>query len=293
MFDYEEYLRIEKFPHIWCAGCGDGILLKSMIRAIADLGWPKNEIAMVSGIGCSSRVTGYVDFQTIHSLHGRAIAFATGVKMARPDQHVVVFTGDGDATAIGGNHLIHAARRNIDITVVLMNNNIYGMTGGQVSPTTPIGMKATTAPYGQIDPGFDIPRLVIAAGATYVARSTAFHARKMERYIKEALINPGFSLVEVMVACPTGYGKMNKLGSPSDMLRRFQEESVDVSRAAKMAPEELEGKLVTGVLHHEARPEYAARYQELVRHVGGKVRYPVAVNDPLTRQEKEPALAGK
>jgi 2-oxoglutarate ferredoxin oxidoreductase subunit beta len=276
MFDYEEYLRVEKFPHIWCAGCGDGILLKALIRAIDGLGWSKNETVMVSGIGCSSRVTGYVDFQTVHTLHGRALPFATGIKLARPDQRVVVLTGDGDATAIGGNHFIHAARRNIDVTVVLLNNSIYGMTGGQVSPTTPAGATATTAPFGQIDSGFDISRLAIASGATYVARTTAFHARKMEQLISDALVNPGFSLVEVQVACPTVYGKLNKMGTPSDMLRSFQEQAVDVKRAAKLSPEELEGKIVTGVLHQEARPEYAEEYQQLIRQVGGEVRYPVA-----------------
>jgi 2-oxoglutarate ferredoxin oxidoreductase subunit beta len=233
---------------------------------------------MVSGIGCSSRVTGYVDFQTIHSLHGRAIAFATGVKMARPDQRVIVLTGDGDAAAIGGNHLIHGARRNIDITVILMNNSIYGMTGGQVSPTTPAGALATTAPYGQIDPAFDIARLAIAAGASYVARTTAFHARKMEQLIADGMKNPGFSLVEVMATCPVGYGKLNKMGSPADMLRWLQEHSIESRKAERSEPEELEGKFVTGMLHHEPRPEYSAVYQEMVKKAGGEVRYPVAVS---------------
>jgi 2-oxoglutarate ferredoxin oxidoreductase subunit beta len=287
MFDYEKYLRVDKFPHIWCAGCGDGIMLKSLLRAVDDLGWSKDEIAMVSGIGCSSRVTGYVDFQTIHSLHGRAIPFATGVKMHRPDLKVVVLTGDGDAAAIGGNHLIHAARRNIDITVIMVNNSIYGMTGGQVSPATPEGARATTAPYGQIDPGFDIPKLVIAAGATYVARGTAFHARKLERMIKDALTNPGFSLVEVVVACPTVFGKLNKKGTPAQMLLDQKENSIDVARAAKMSPEELVGKIITGVLHQVERPEYAARYQELVLSLGGTVRHPAT---SVTAREEAAAV---
>jgi 2-oxoglutarate ferredoxin oxidoreductase subunit beta len=287
MFDYEKYLRVDKFPHIWCAGCGDGIMLKSLLRAVDDLGWSKDEIAMVSGIGCSSRVTGYVDFQTIHSLHGRAIPFATGVKMHRPDLKVVILTGDGDAAAIGGNHLIHAARRNIDITVIMVNNSIYGMTGGQVSPATPEGARATTAPYGQIDPGFDIPKLVIAAGATYVARGTAFHARKLERMIKDALANPGFSLVEVVVACPTVFGKLNKKGTPAQMLLEQKENSIDVARAAKMSPEELVGKIITGVLHQVERPEYAARYQELVRSLGGTVRHPAS---SVTAREEAAAV---
>ena len=278
MFDYEEYLRVEKFPHIWCAGCGDGIVLKSLIRAVDALGWSKDQTVMVSGIGCSSRLTGYVDFQTIHSLHGRAIAFATGVKMARPDQHVVVLTGDGDAAAIGGNHLIHGARRNIDLTVILINNSIYGMTGGQVSPTTPAGARATTAPHGQIDPTFDIARLAVASGASYVARTTAFHARKMETLIRDGMKKTGFSPIEVMATCPVGFGKLNKSGSPADMLRWLQDHSVDVRKAERLEPDEMEGKFATGVLHDQAKPEYTAVYQELVRSVGGEVRYPAAAS---------------
>ncbi|RPJ41865.1 MAG: 2-oxoacid:ferredoxin oxidoreductase subunit beta, partial [Candidatus Latescibacterota bacterium] len=165
MIDFEKYLRVGRFPLIWCAGCGHGIVLKAMLGAIDRIGLDKNDVTVVSGIGCSSRATGYVDFNTLHTTHGRAIAFATGVKFANPKLSVLVVTGDGDATAIGGNHFIHAARRNIDITVILFNNWIYGMTGGQVSPTTPHGLKATTAPYGNPEGSFDISRLAIAAGA--------------------------------------------------------------------------------------------------------------------------------
>ena len=169
MFDYMKYIRQQKFPLIWCPGCGDGIVLKSMLRAIDRIGLSKDEICMVSGIGCSSRLTGYVDFNTLHTTHGRAIAFATGVKMAKPEMTVIVVTGDGDATAIGGNHYIHAARRNIDITVILFNNIIYGMTGGQVSPTTPMGFKASTAPFGNPENSFNISGLAEAAGACGIA----------------------------------------------------------------------------------------------------------------------------
>jgi len=289
MFDYEQYLRNDKFPHIWCAGCGDGILLKSMLRAIDGLGWKKEEIVMVSGIGCSARMTGYVDFQTVHTLHGRALAFATGIKMARPDQHVIVVTGDGDGLAIGGNHFIHAARRNIDISVILMNNSIYGMTGGQVSPSTPTGARATTAPYGAVDPNFDISRLAIAAGASYVARSTVFHARQLERMIGEALSIRGFSLVEAMLQCPTIYGRLNKKGTPADMLREQKERAVSVRKAEKMSEEELEGKFITGVLHNRPRPEYSERYQDLIEEVGGKVRFPAigSRRDPRTAEGED------
>ncbi|MFO7768137.1 MAG: 2-oxoacid:ferredoxin oxidoreductase subunit beta [bacterium] len=279
MFDYEQYLRKDKFPHIWCAGCGDGILLKSMLRAIHGLGWEKEEIVMVSGIGCSARMTGYVDFQTVHTLHGRALAYATGIKMARPDQHVIVVTGDGDGLAIGGNHFIHAARRNIDISVILMNNSIYGMTGGQVSPATPTGARATTAPHGAIDPNFDISRLAIAAGASYVARNTVFNSRQLENMISEALSTRGFTLVETVLQCPTIFGRLNKKGSPSDMLADQKERSVSLRKAEKMSEEELEGKIVTGVLHNRPRPEYSERYQDLTERVGGTVRYP-AVGSP-------------
>lgn len=173
MFDYEYYLRLEHFPHIWCAGCGHGIVLKALLRAINKLNIPKDKVALVSGIGCSSRTPGYVDFNTLHTTHGRALAFATGIKMSNPDLVVIAVMGDGDCAAIGGNHFIHAARRNIDITVVVENNFIYGMTGGQVSPTTPYGVPATTAPYGALERPFDIINLAEGAGAIFGARATA------------------------------------------------------------------------------------------------------------------------
>ena len=184
MFDYDKYLRLEMFPHIWCPGCGCGIVMKSLIRAIDRLGLQKDEVCMVSGIGCSSRLTGYVDFNTLHTTHGRPIAFATGVKLAKPSLSVIVVTGDGDALAIGGNHFIHAARRNIDLTVLLFNNATYGMTGGQLAPTTPTGKVASTARQGSIDPPFDACRLAIAAGATYVARGTSYHTQQLDRLIE-------------------------------------------------------------------------------------------------------------
>jgi len=190
MFEYEKYLRLNRFPLIWCAGCGDGIVLKSLLRAIDRIGLSKDEVTMVSGIGCSSRLTGYVDFNTLHTTHGRPIAFATGVKLARPDMTVIVITGDGDGTAIGGNHFIHAARRNIDLTVILFNNYIYGMTGGQASPTTPPGAKASTAPYGNLEPPFNISGLAQAAGASFVARSTVYTPLKLEKMIERAAWAP-------------------------------------------------------------------------------------------------------
>ncbi len=264
MFDYNSYLRLDKFPLIWCSGCGDGIVLKAMIRAIDKLGLQKDDICMVSGIGCSSRLTGYVDFNTLHTTHGRALTFATGIKMAKPRLHVIVVTGDGDATAIGGNHYIHAARRNIDITVILFNNFIYGMTGGQVSPTTPKGKRASTAPYGNFENAFNISGLALAAGASFVARATVYNAVQLEKIIQRAIEKKGFSLVEVLSPCPTAYGRRNREGTPVDMILQQKEQNVPVAAAEKMTPVELEGKIVTGVLTDIERPECREEYQKLI-----------------------------
>jgi 2-oxoglutarate ferredoxin oxidoreductase subunit beta len=262
--DYIQYLRKDKFPHIWCEGCGDGIVLKAILRAIDTFGWDKNKVAMVSGIGCSSRTPGYVDFNTLHTTHGRAIAFATGLKMARSELNVIVITGDGDATAIGGNHFIHAARRNINLTVILYNNNIYGMTGGQASPTTPIGDFATTAPYGGFENNFNISGLAMAAGASYVARSTVYHAKKLEKLIEQALGKNGFSLVEVMSPCPTAYGKINKKGTGKQMILDQKRLAVPVDKAQDMSAEDLQGKIVTGVLLDKELPEYINTYDKII-----------------------------
>ncbi len=259
--DYLYYLRKDKMPHIWCDGCGNGIILKSILRVIDKLGWQKDDIALVSGIGCSSRTPGYVDFNTLHTTHGRAIAFATGLKIANPKLHVIVVSGDGDATAIGGNHFIHAARRNIDITVLIYNNYIYGMTGGQVSPTTPTAKKATTAPYGNPDAPFDISQLAEAAGAVYVARSTTYHVRKMDKYIEQALTKTGFSVVEILTTCPTSYGRKNKEGTGANMLLLQKENSISIEKAANLSPEELHDKFVVGVFVDREQPEYAQLYR--------------------------------
>jgi 2-oxoglutarate ferredoxin oxidoreductase subunit beta len=261
--DYLPMLRKDKFPHIWCEGCGDGIALKAILRAITNLGLEKNKIAMVSGIGCSSRTPGYVDFNTLHTTHGRAIAFATGLKMSRPELTTIVVTGDGDATAIGGNHLIHAARRNINLTVLVYNNNIYGMTGGQVSPTTPMGDIATTAPYGGLENTFDIAGLTVAAGASFVARSTVYHAKLLEKLIERAIAKKGFSLVEIMSPCPTAYGKINKLGKGKDMILAQKDQAVRIEKAREMSPEQLHGKIVIGVLIDRELPEYIATYDKI------------------------------
>lgn len=262
--DYLPLLRKDKFPHIWCEGCGDGIALKAILRAVQNIGLEPNEIAMVSGIGCSSRTPGYVDFNTLHTTHGRAIAYATGLKLARPELHVIVVTGDGDATAIGGNHLIHAARRNINLTVLVYNNHIYGMTGGQVSPTTPMGDFATTAPYGGMENTFDIAGLTIAAGASFVARSTVYHAKALERMIEKAMRKIGFSLVEIMSPCPTAYGKINKKGMPKDLILNQKSQAVNIEKSKTMSPEDLRGRIITGVLADRELPEYISTYDKIM-----------------------------
>ncbi len=267
MFDYGKYLRAEKFPLIWCSGCGDGIVLKAMLRAIDRTGLSKDEIVMVSGIGCSSRLPGYVDFNTLHTTHGRAIAFATGVKLARPELTVIVVTGDGDATAIGGNHYIHAARRNIDLTVVLFNNWIYGMTGGQVSPTTPFGRRASTAPFGNAENAFNVSGLAEAAGASFVARETVYRPQVLDKLIEQAIRKKGFSVVEVFTPCPTGYGRRNKLRTAVDNMAWLRDNTVPRSKADKMDKTELKDKIVTGIFVDTDLPEYTEEYRKLIDRV--------------------------
>jgi len=270
MRDYAKYLRLEKFPLIWCPGCGDGVVLKAILRAVDRIGLEQDKICMVSGIGCSSRTPGYVDVNTLHTTHGRALTFATGVKMARPDLTVIVVTGDGDATAIGGNHFIHAARRNIDLTVVLYNNWIYGMTGGQASPATPTGDRASTAPFGSIEPNFDIAALAAGAGASFVARETVAKPLLLDKLIEKAIRKKGFSLVEVMTPCPTTYGRLNKGGDAVEMTAYLKQHSVSPAKAESLPAEERQKAIVTGVLVDVEKPEYAEQYARL----GERLRQP-------------------
>jgi len=200
--EYKKFLRIDNLPHLWCSGCGNGIVLNIFVRAFSKSYLDHNHTVIVSGIGCSGRITQYLNFDTVDTLHGRAIPIAIGIKLSRPELNVIVFMGDGDAIAIGGNHLIHAARRNIDVTVIVINNMIYGMTGGQHSPTTPEGIKTKTSPYGTIEPSVDISKLAITAGATFVAKYTTYHAKELEKGIMEGLQHKGFSLIEVISSCP-------------------------------------------------------------------------------------------
>jgi len=257
----KEYLRERFFPHMWCPGCGHGTILNSLIRAIEQLGLDKNQIVMTSGIGCSARISGYVDFHSLHTLHGRALAFATGVKLSKPELNILVPMGDGDALAIGGNHFIHAARRNIDITAIVMNNRIYGMTGGQFSPLSGCGKKATTAPFLTIDKEFDVVELAIAAGATFVARSTAYHVQESTTILKKAITHKGFSVVEILSQCPTHYGRKNKEGDAAAML------GLHKTNTAKIGSKQLEENpslTARGIFVDRDEPEYCEQYEKVI-----------------------------
>ena len=271
-----QYMRIDHLPHIWCPGCGNGVIMRDVAVALDELindpglDIDRDDIVIVSGIGCSSRAAGYLDFNSIHTTHGRAIAFATGIKMANPKLHVVVLTGDGDCSAIGGNHLIHAARRNLGLTVICFNNDIYGMTGGQYSPTTPTGDKATTAPYGNLDRPFDIALLAAGAGASFAARGDVFHARETTAIIKQAMLHKGFSLVDVYSVCPTYYGRKNKKGDAVEMLKWQRDNLIPMNRFNVMTPEDLAGKKPIGILAENDFPEYSEEYQKLIDRFAAK-----------------------
>ena len=260
-----KYLRSSKrFPHIWCAGCGIGIFMQALIRVIDQNEYSKDDIVLISGIGCSGRLPVYVDFNTLHTTHGRALTFATGIKLANPRLKVITVMGDGDAVAIGGNHFIHAARRNVEITSFVLNNNVYGMTGGQSSPTTPYGVITASAPYGNLEPDFDICRLAEAAGAVFVARATVYHTQLLDRLIDKALKKKGAAVVEVVSQCTTYAGHFLKLKSPVDMMKWQKNNSVTVEKAKQQSEAELEGKIVIGVLVDRERPSYHEQYQSLL-----------------------------
>jgi len=259
----DRYYLKEKLPHIWCAGCGLGIATAAFVRAFDSLGLDQDKTALVNGIGCSGRTAAYLDFDVFKGTHGRAIAFATGIKLFQPEMNVVVMAGDGDLAAIGGNHLIHAARRNIDITVILFNNQIYGMTGGQVSPTTPLGAVASTAPYGSPERGFDLCELARGAGATYVARGTVYHSRQLTRLFAKALKHKGFSMVEVVCPCPQQYGRYNRRGSAAEMLFWLKDHTMSVKRAETASAEELRDKVVVGEMVDVQAPEGAEEHRRV------------------------------
>ncbi|MCD6370287.1 MAG: 2-oxoacid:ferredoxin oxidoreductase subunit beta [Thermoplasmata archaeon] len=263
----ESLLRTERFPHVWCPGCGIGIVLNAFLRAMIRAKKDPNKTVVVSGIGCTGRAAGYVNMDSFHTTHGRAIPFAVGIKFARPELNVVVFSGDGDLFAIGGNHFINAARRNHDILVIAVNNFTYGMTGGQHGPTTPTGAYTTTTPYGNPDRPFNIPHLAISLGAPFVARWTTYHLMQLQNSIYTALNRKGFRVIEVISQCPTVYGRRNEMKSPLEMMEYFRKFSVRKDGATF---DEMEltynGKIVVGVFRDvQGIPTYEERYNEIIR----------------------------
>ena len=256
--------RLRATPTLWCPGCSNGIVTRAIIDALLGLQLDPEKVAVIAGIGCAGRITSYLEYSTVHTAHGRALAVATGAKAAAPDLQVLVVMGDGDCVAIGGNHLIHAARRNIDLTAIVFNNSIYGMTGGQMSPTTHLGDKSTTSVYGNVEAAFDLCELAHAAGATYVARGTPYSYVNLAQLIAGGIAHKGFAFVEAMVSCPTYYGRQNGIPKASDMMKRQH------ARAVPVAKFEGEGARLhdcypTGVLHHAERDEYTAAYAGVVR----------------------------
>ncbi len=262
----EKYLEDNMWPSIFCQGCGNGTVLNCTMRAIDALKWDIDKLTFVSGIGCSSRMPGYIDADGLHTTHGRAIAFATGIKLANPELHVAVFTGDGDLAGIGGNHFIHAARRNVDLTVICINNYNYGMTGAQVSPTTPIRGVTMTSPYGNIESPFDLAQLAIGAGASYVAKWNTAYPHETMQAIKKGLALPGFAFIEVLTPCPVGFGRKNALKEGKDYLLWLKKNSIGKSRYDKLTTAEKQAceKIVIGEYKNEPRPEFVAEWNKLV-----------------------------
>jgi len=261
---FMKYLRTDRLPNIFCAGCGNGIVMNTFFNAMELAEIDFDNLALVSGIGCSSRVPGYIKCDSLHTTHGRPIAFATGLKLANPELDVVVFTGDGDAAAIGGNHLIHGARRNIDLTVICINNSIYGMTGGQISPTSPTGSYGSTAPFGALEKPFNLSELTKAAGASYVARWTTAHPVQLSNAIKKGLHNKGFSFIEAVSQCPTYFGRKNKMKTAVSMIQWMKDESILKRKADTLNEAELEGKLIVGEFQNKKEAEFTEKICKLL-----------------------------
>ncbi|MDR2152950.1 MAG: 2-oxoglutarate ferredoxin oxidoreductase subunit beta [Helicobacteraceae bacterium] len=265
-FNYDEYLRTDKLPTLWCWGCGDGVILKSLIRAVAKLGWNMDDVCVVSGIGCSGRLSSYINCNTVHTTHGRTIPVATGIKLANPDKHVIVVAGDGDALAIGGNHTIHGARRNIDLNFIVINNFIYGLTNSQVSPTTPQGFWTVTTQYGNVDPNFDAAKLAIAAGASFVARESVNDPKKIEKVFAEGFAHEGFSFFDIFSNCHINLGRKNKMGEAVQTLKWIESIVTPKHRYDLLSDEEKAGKFPTGVLHKdETKIEYCKAYESVIK----------------------------
>ena len=262
---HDAYLKPGRIPHIWCPGCGLGVVVTTFIEAMMRKGIEPEQCAVVSGIGCTGRIAGYLNMDTYHTTHGRAIPFATGLALARPDIHVTVFSGDGDLFAIGGNHIIHGARRNVNVKVICVNNFNYGMTGGQCGPTTPVDAKTSTTPFGNAEPGFNLPHIAAAAGAVYVSRWTTFHPRQLVHSISETFDKKGFTFIEAIAPCPTGYGRPNKLGDGLAEMRYYREMS-EIRNGADPSEAEitLKGKILVGTFINKEKPDFTENYKKLV-----------------------------
>lgn len=253
-------LREDRLPHIWCPTCGIGTCVNAFVEAVRGSGIPEERFAIVSGIGCTGRVAGYLKLDSFHTTHGRAIPFATGLHLANPELKVVVFSGDGDLVAIGGNHLIHAARRNLDLTVICVNNFIYGMTGGQLAPTTPAGARTTTTPHGNTETPFNVPHLVASCGASYVARWTALHVRRLTQAMIEAMQKRGFAFIEVIAPCSTLYARKNRLGTGYDLMK-FYHDQCEVRHGADTTQLDIgfQSKIAVGKFVDLEKPTYLDR----------------------------------
>ena len=262
-FNYDEYLRTDKLPTLWCWGCGDGVVLKSIIRTIESLGWDMDDVCIVSGIGCSGRTSSYINANTVHTTHGRAIAYATGIKLANPDKKVIVVTGDGDGSAIGGNHTIHACRRNIDLNHIIINNFIYGLTNSQTSPTTPKGMWTVTAQYGNIDPTFDLCKLAEGAGASFIARESVTNPMKLEKVFKKGFEHKGYSFFDIFSNCHVNLGRKNKMGQAKKNLDWIDSRIVSKKKFETLDENEQEDKFPIGVLKDVNRDEYCEMYKKV------------------------------
>ena len=268
----QNFLREGMIPHIWCEGCGNGIILNCFVKAISELNLDVNKVVVVSGIGCIGRLSGYTNTDSYHTTHGRAIAFATGVKLAKPELKVVVISGDGDLFAIGGNHFIHAARRNIDIQVICANNFNYGMTGGQYGPTTPLEAWTTTTPYGNIEHPFNLVNLAAASGSVYVARWTSLHVRRLTESIKKALEKNGFSFIEVVSPCPEIYGRRNKMPTGIDMMNWFKKAS-EIKNYSDPARAEISlEKIVVGEFVDIEKPTYGHLVRQMTSEVQKRIK---------------------
>lgn len=251
----DELLRKDRIPHIFCPGCGIGTALNCLVRAIKEAGIDPDKVCVVSGIGCSSRVPGYLYLDSIHTTHGRSVAIAVGIELSNPELTTIVFAGDGDLFAIGGNHFIHAARRNNNIKVICINNYNYGMTGGQVGPTTPKGARATTAPYGNFEEPFNLPFLADSTGAVFVARWTTYHVRQLTSSIKKSLKKKGFTFIEVLSPCPELFIRRNRLGTALDEMKYFKEKSVIKHKVdTREVTLEFRGQIIVGEFVDEERP---------------------------------------